>query len=65
MKKWPKYRVLPIALFVYFVAMAVYGIVHHGGRLPDDFFLICGIEVVILVILFFVLRKKHERMNRN
>lgn len=58
--KWPKYKVLPVALLLYFVAMAVYGIVHNGGHLPDNFFLICTIELVILVVLFLLLRHKHR-----
>ncbi len=64
MKKWPKYKVLPLALLLYFVAMAVYGVVRNDGSLPANFFLICGIELVILVGLYLLLKKKHERMNR-
>lgn len=56
--KWPKYKVLPIALLIYFVAMAVYGIVRNNGQLPEDFFLICGIETVILVALFLLLKRR-------
>ena len=63
MKRWPKYIVLPVALLLYFVAMAVYGILHNGNRLPDDFWLILGVELVILGLLFFVLKKRHDRMN--
>lgn len=58
--KWPKYKVLPVALLLYFVAMAVYGIVHNRGHLPDNFFLICAIELLILVVLFLLLRHKHR-----
>ncbi len=62
--KWPKYIVMPCALLIYFIAMAVYGIVHNDGNLPQDFFLICGIELIILVVLFFLLRAKHRRLNK-
>ena len=65
MKKWPKYKVMPLALLIYFVAMAVYSIVHSGGHLPQNFYQICGIEVVILVALYWLLKKKHERMHRS
>lgn len=56
MKKYPKYIVMPTAMAIYFVAMAVYGIYRNNGKLPDDFALICAIEVFILVTLFFSLR---------
>ena len=59
--KWPKYKTMPIALLIYFVAMAVYGIVHNGGKLPPDFWLISCIELVILVALFFLLRYQYKR----
>lgn len=58
MKKWPKYIVLPVALFLYFITMAVYGIKQNDWRLPEDFWTIVIIETVVLVALFFVLKKR-------
>lgn len=52
---------MPIALLIYFVAMAIYGIVHNDGKLPQDFWLISCIEIVILVALFFLLRYQYKR----
>lgn len=56
MKKYPKYIVMPTAMALYFVVMAIYGIYRNNGNLPDDFALICGIEVIIILSLFFSLR---------
>ena len=61
MKRPPKYIALPVALLIYFVAMTVYGIIHNGNRLPDDFWTILAVELLVLVLLFFVLKKKHDR----
>lgn len=56
MKKYPKYIVMPTAMALYFVVMAIYGIYRNNGNLPDDFALICGVELVIILSLFFSLR---------
>lgn len=56
MKKYPKYIVMPTAMAIYFVVMAIYGIYRNHGNLPDDFALICGVELVIILSLFFSLR---------
>lgn len=59
MKK--KYIILPLALLIYFVAMAALGIKRNHGHLPDDFVLICGVELAIIVALFFLLRTLDRR----
>lgn len=62
MKRWPKYKTLPLALLIYCIAMGVYGVMHNDGKLPDDdFFLICAIEVAIIVALFFLLRYQYNK----
>lgn len=61
MKRWPKYKTLPLALLIYCIAMGVYGVMHNEGKLPDDFFLICAIEVAIIVALFFLLRYQYNK----
>lgn len=58
MKRWPKYIVLPVALLINFVVMAVYSIRMNNGALPDRFGLIVAIELVVLVALFWLLRKR-------
>lgn len=60
MKRWPKYIVLPVALLIYFVAMAIYGIRMNNGELPDRFGLIVAIELVVLVALFWLLKMSRK-----
>lgn len=60
MKQWPKYIVLPVALLIYFVVMAVYGIRMNNGALPERFGLIVTIELVVLVALFLLLKKRDK-----
>lgn len=60
MKRWPKYIVLPVALLIYFVAMAIYGIRMNNGELPDRFGLIVTIELVVLVALFWLLKRRSD-----
>lgn len=64
MKKYPKYVVLPIALALYFLAMVVYSIHRNDGHLPADFAVTVTVEVVILVLLFWVLRYLHKKRNQ-
>lgn len=58
MKRWPKYKTLPLALLIYFVAMAAYSIYHNHGQLPDSFLLIVVVEIVVLAALYLLLRKR-------
>lgn len=60
MKRWPKYIVLPVALLIYFIVMAVYGIRMNNGALPERFGLIVTIELVVLVALFWQLKKRDK-----
>lgn len=60
MKKYPKYIVMPVALLLYFLAMAVYGYKNNGNKLPDNFAVIVLVEALILVILFLVMRYQHR-----
>lgn len=61
MKKYPKYIVLPSIMLVYFIVMTVFMTKQNGWNLPDDFWKICGMEVVIIVALFFSLRYLHKK----
>lgn len=61
MKKYPKYIVLPTIMTIYFIVMTIYTMKHNGWKLQDDFWQICGMEVVIIVALFFSLRYLHKR----
>lgn len=58
MKRWPKYKTLPLALLIYFAAMAAYSIYHNHGQLPDHFALIVAVELVVLLALYFLLKRK-------
>ncbi len=61
MKKYPKYIVLPSIMLVYFIVMTVFMTKQNGWNLPDDFWKICGMEVVVIVALFFSLRYLHKK----
>lgn len=61
MKKYPKYIVLPSIMTIYFIVMTIYTMKLNGWKLQDDFWKICGMEVVIIVALFFSLRYLHRR----
>lgn len=63
MKRLPKYIALPAILAIYFVIMAAYGIASNNGHLPDDFLLITIVEALVLVVLFFLLKRQHESRN--
>lgn len=58
-----KHILLPLALLVYFIAMAFYGVHTNGGQLPENFGLIVGIEVVILLVLYWALKHLHDKRN--
>lgn len=60
MKRWPKHIVLPIALAAYFLAMAVFSIYHKGGQLPDNFLVIVLVEALVIVALYFLLKKRRD-----
>lgn len=61
MKKYPKYIVLPTAMLIYFICMTIYGLKMNHWRLQNDFWTICAVETVILVVLFFSLRYLHKK----
>lgn len=65
MKKYPKYIVMPVALFTYFIFMTLYGLKRNNWHLQDDFWTICIVELVIIAALAFSLRylqKKRDEM---
>lgn len=63
MKKYPKYIVMPTALLIYFIAMTIYGMKMNQWKLQDNFWLICIIENVIIVILYFALKYQYKKRN--
>ena len=60
MKRWPKYKTMPVALLIYFVAMAVFSIYHNNWQLPDRFLLIIVVELVVIIALYFLLKKRYN-----
>lgn len=63
MKKYPKYIILPSIMLIYFIVMTIFMTKENGWKLPEDFWKICSMEVVIIVALFFSLRYLHKRRN--
>ena len=63
MKKYPKYIVMPTALLIYFIAMTIYGMKMNQWKLQDNFWLICIIEIVIIVVLYFALKYQYKKRN--
>lgn len=61
MKKYPKYIVLPAVMLIYFIVMTIYTLQINDWKPQEDFMLICGAEVVIIVALFFSLRYLHKK----
>ena len=57
-RKWPKYIVMPVALLIYFGVMAVYSIVQKGGKLPDNFGIIVTVELLVIALLYYLLKKR-------
>lgn len=60
MKRWPKHIVLPVALALYFVAMAVFGVYRNGWQLPDNFLVVVLVETAVIVLLYFLLKKRRD-----
>ena len=63
MKKYPKYIILPSIMLIYFIVMTIFMTRENGWKLPEDFWKIFSMEVVIIVALFFSLRYLHKRRN--
>jgi membrane protein YdbS with pleckstrin-like domain len=63
--RWPKYKMLPLALLLYLVVMSVYGWkrFHLEDRM-GEFCLIVAVEVVIIVLLYFLLKRQYKRRQR-
>ena len=61
MKKYPKYIIMPSAIALYFVVMALFSIRQNDGKLPPQFFLIVIVEAVVVVALFLALRYLHRK----
>ena len=60
MKKWPKYKTLPLALLLYFVVMAALGIKQNHGILPNNFWISVVVELLVIVALYWLLKKKSK-----
>lgn len=61
MKKYPKYIVMPTALLIYFIAMTIYGMKMNQWKLQDNFWLICIIEIAVIVVLYFALKYQYKK----
>lgn len=61
MKKYPKYIVMPTALLIYFIAMTIYGMKMNQWKLQDNFWLICIIEITVIVVLYFALKYQYKK----
>ncbi len=60
-----KYILLPAVLVIYTVVMAVYGWERHKrDDMLGEYFTIIGVESVIIVVLFFLLRHRERLRDR-
>ena len=64
MNRWPKYIVLPAALLIYMVAMLVFGIYRNGGHLPHNFWMSLIVELLVVLALFYLLKKRYDKYGR-
>lgn len=64
-RKNKKHVLLPAALIVYMICMAVIAYPNYQKRdNMDEFFLIVGIGLLLPIILYFVLRRKQKVKDR-
>lgn len=61
MKRIPKYKTLPAALLIYFIAMTIYGLKRNHWHLQEDFWTICIVEFVVITVLFISLKYLHRK----
>lgn len=64
MKKYPKHIVMPVAIFIYFIVMAVMNLKNNNWHPMSGFWTICLVETVIVVALFFCLRYLYKKRNQ-
>ena len=64
MKRLPKHIVIPSLLLIYLaVKVGVFGMrVYRAGDYAH-FFIVTGVSLVVIVLLFFIMRARHRRDN--
>lgn len=64
MKRLPKHIVIPSLLLIYLAVMVgVFGMrVYRAGDYAH-FFIVTGVSLVVIVLLFFIMRARHRRYN--
>ena len=61
-----RYIVIPIAIVIYTVVIAIYaGIKYYTAENKVIYFLVIGMNLVLAILLYFILKKREEFRNKN
>lgn len=61
-----KYIFLPVAIIIYTIIIAVYaGVKYYTPENKGSYFLVIGVNLVLAVVLYFILKKREDFRNKN
>ncbi len=61
-----RHIVIPVAIVIYTLAIAIYfGVKSYSPDNQGTFFLVIGMNLVLAVVLYFILKKRENYRNKN